>query len=178
MARVALLNDEQLPADAGELIERMRAGRRGNLLNIYRMLLNAPPLAEAWFSQMNAVRWGTELPGRLRELIIIRIGYLLDAAYMLRQHVPKLAIADGVSEEECSDLREWKKSSSFSESERAVLAYVDSVTQAAAAEDEVFNSAATYFTERQMVEITVLIGAYNMHGRVMGALKVDLEENP
>lgn len=178
MARVPLLTDQQLPDDATELIEKMRAGRRGNLLNIYRMLLNAPPLAEAWFGQMNAVRWGTELPGRLRELVIIRIGYLLDAAYMLRQHVPKLALADGVSEAECEALKDWRTGDSFSDAERAVLAYVDAVTKDAGAEDAIYYAAAAHFTDRQMVEITVLIGAYNMHGRVMGALRVDLETNP
>lgn len=177
MARVTLLKDADLP-EGDALIEKMRAGRRGNLLNIYRMLLNSPPLAESWFGHMNAVRWGTELPGRLRELVIIRVGYLLNAAYMLRQHVPKLAAADGVSEEECEALKDWRSADCFSETECAVLAYVDAVTKDAKVDDATYEAVAAHFPDRQMVEITVLIGSYNMHGRVMAALEVDLETDP
>ena len=178
MARVTLLADEQLPADVVDLVEKMRTGRRDKLLNIYRMLLNAPLLAGAWFNQMNAVRWETELSGRLRELVIIRIGYLLGADYMLRQHVPKLAEADGVSGVECEALKDSINLESFSEQEKAVLKYVDQVTKGVNVDDDIYEAAAKNFTDRQIVELTVLIGAYNMHGRVMGALRVDLEENP
>jgi len=45
-------------------------------------------------------------------------------------------------------------------------------------DDDIYEAAAKNFSDRQIVELTVLIGAYNMHGRVMGALRVDLEENP
>ena len=178
MARVTLLADEQLPADAVDLVEKMKTGRRGKLLNIYRMLLNAPPLAVAWFNQMNTVRWETDLSGRLRELVIIRIGYLLGADYMLRQHVPKLAEADGVSRVECEALKNSINLEIFSEQEKSVLKYVDQVTKGVNVDDNIYGAAAKNLTDRQMVELTVLIGAYNMHGRVMGALRVDLEENP
>src|SRR5262249_55493743 len=73
------------------MIARFRAGRRGKLINIYRMLLNAPPLAESWFNHSNTVRWKTTLSGRLREIVIIRMGHLTNTQYVLRQDV---AIAD------------------------------------------------------------------------------------
>jgi hypothetical protein len=67
MARVPLIREQERP-ELADMIERFRAGRRGKLINIYRMLLNAPPLAESWFSHSNTVRWKTTLPGRLREI--------------------------------------------------------------------------------------------------------------
>jgi hypothetical protein len=75
MARVPLIQEQEHP-ELAETIERFRAGRRGRLINIYRMLLNAPPLAESWFNHSNAVRWKTTLDGRLREIVIIRMGHL------------------------------------------------------------------------------------------------------
>jgi len=96
MARVPLIQEQEHPEFAG-LIEKFRAGRRGRLINIYRMLLNAPPLAESWFNHSNTVRWKTTLSGRLREIVIIRMGHLAKSEYVLRQHVPSLALADGVS---------------------------------------------------------------------------------
>src|SRR6266705_2811073 len=124
MARVPLIQEQDHPEFA-EMIEKFRAGRRGKLINIYRMLLNAPPLAESWFNHSNTVRWKTTLPGRLREIVIIRMGHLANSQYVLRQHVPSLALADGLSLEECDALADWRSSKFFSASERAVLAYAD-----------------------------------------------------
>jgi alkylhydroperoxidase family enzyme len=95
MARVPLIQEQERP-ELADMIERFRAGRRGKLINIYRMLLNAPPLAESWFNHSNTVRWKTTLPGRLREIVIIRVGHLTKAQYVLRQHVPSLAVADAM----------------------------------------------------------------------------------
>jgi hypothetical protein len=36
----------------------------------YKALLHNPTLAETWFQHLNAVRWGTGLSGRLREILI------------------------------------------------------------------------------------------------------------
>src|ERR1700736_5540793 len=100
MARVPLIEEQDHP-ELAEAIAKYRAGRRGKLINIYRMLLNAPALAESWFNHSNAVRWKTGLGGRLRELVIIRLAHLTGAQYVLRQHVPALALADGLTLAEC-----------------------------------------------------------------------------
>ena len=47
MARVSYIegtDDSQL----GELVEKFRSGRRGSLINVYKLLLHSPPLAESW----------------------------------------------------------------------------------------------------------------------------------
>jgi alkylhydroperoxidase family enzyme len=58
----------------------------------------------------------------------------------------------------------------------AIIDYVDQLTLKAQVDDEVFAAVKAHFTDRQMVELSVLIGAYNMHTRVMSALKIDHEE--
>src|SRR5215467_1562922 len=137
MARVPLIQEQDHPEFA-DMIEKFRAGRRGKLINIYRMLLNAPPLAESWFNHSNTVRWKTTLPGRLREIVIIRMGHLANSQYVLRQHVPSLALADGLSLEECDALADWRASKCFSASDRAVLAYADTMTRDIAVPGAVF----------------------------------------
>src|SRR5436853_3918452 len=122
MARVPLIQEQNHPEFA-DAIEKYRAGRRGKLINIYRMLLNAPALAESWFNHSNAVRWNTTLDGRLREILIIRIGHVTQCEYVLRQHVPKLALADGLTVEECHALGDWQGSKFFTARERAALTY-------------------------------------------------------
>src|SRR5207247_2092978 len=94
MARVALVEEKDHP-ELAELIGRLRSGRGGQLLNVYRLLLNSPVLAGTWFEHVSAVRWRTELDGLTRELVIIRIGHLTRVKYVLAQHVPNYALQEG-----------------------------------------------------------------------------------
>jgi len=176
MARVSLIQEQEHPEFA-ELVDTFRAGRRGRMLNISRMLLNSPPLAESWFNHSNAVRWRTTLEGRLREIVIIRMGHLTRCDYVLRQHVPSLALADGLTMEECAALADWQGTKFFDPRERAVLTYADTMTRDVAVPDEVFAAVKRHFNDRQLVELTVLIGTYNMNARVLRALELDLEPN-
>jgi alkylhydroperoxidase family enzyme len=175
MARVPLLDVEDSPA-LQDLADRIRAARRGRVINVYRLLLHSPPLAETWFEHNNAVRWDTGLDGRLRELVIIRIGHLARARYVVGQHVPKLALAEGLSLSECEALKSWQDSDLFSPRERAVLAYTDAMTRDIEVPDAVFEPLREFFDDRQLVELTVLIGTYAMHVRVFEALKLDPEQ--
>src|SRR4249920_2632400 len=138
MARVPLIQEQDHP-ELAEVIEKYRSGRRGKLINMYRMLLNAPALAESWFNHSNAVRWKTALDGRLREIVIIRLGHLTHAAYVLRQHVPALALA------ECDALADWQGTAFFSARERAALAYADVMTQKIVVPDEIFAEVKRHF---------------------------------
>jgi alkylhydroperoxidase family enzyme len=174
MARVPLIQEQDHP-ELAEAMQKYAAGRRGKLINIYRMLLNAPALAESWFNHSNTIRWKTTLDGRLREIVIIRMGHLAGSQYVLRQHVPSLALADGLTLEECDALADWRATKLFSEKERAVLAYTDTMTRDIKVPDAVFAEVKKHFDNRQIVELTVLIGTYNMNARVLTALDLDLE---
>jgi 4-carboxymuconolactone decarboxylase len=177
MARVSLLDDQTNP-ELAELCAKLRSGRRGMLINVYKLLLHSPPLTESWFNHSNAVRWKTELDGRLRELVIVRVASLLGADYIIGQHVPDLIAPEGITEADIAALPHWRMATNFSEPERAALAYADTMTRDADVPDQVFAAVARHFTERQIVELTVLIGSYNMNARVLNALHIDPQEKP
>ncbi len=172
MARVSLIEEDNHP-ELADLIASIRGARRGRLINIYKLLLHSPALAESWLAHNNAVRWKTELDGRLRELVIIRIGSITGVDYIVRQHVPHLAIAEGLTLEDCEALKDWQSSHRFDERDRAALAYADAMTREIQVPDSVFVPLKGFFNQRQIVELTVLIGTYNMHVRVLQALKID-----
>ena len=175
MARVSLINEQDHP-ELEPLIGRIKGRRRGLLLNLYRMLLHSPPVAERWFEQNNAIRWETQIDGKLRELAIIRVGAINRAAYVFKAHVPTMALDEGVTLAQCDALAaDWTASPLFDARERAVLAYVDAMTRDIQVPDAVFEPLRQYFSERQIVELTVLVGTYNMHSRVLEALKVERE---
>ena len=174
MARISLIEEAEHP-ELAELIARIKAGRRGGLLNVYKLLLHSPALAQTWFDHNSAVRWQTKLSGRLREIIIIRVAHLNGVDYVLAQHVPGLAVAEGLTLAECGALANWRASDLFDLRERAALAYAEAMTLSTIVSDEVFADVRRHFDEREIVELSVLIGTYIMHNRVMKALAIDLE---
>jgi 4-carboxymuconolactone decarboxylase len=174
MARISLIEEHEHP-ELAPLIGKIRSGRRGSLINVYKLLLHAPAIAEIWLALINVFRTASALDARLREIAIIRVGHLNRVAYVVKQHVPALAIPAGVTIEECAALGEPQCGTAFGARERAALAYVDAMTKDVQVPDAVFAALRTHFDERQIVELTVLIGTYNMHTRVVEALGIDQE---
>ena len=177
MARVTLI-DEAAHPELADLIAKLRGGRRGRLLSFYRMLLHSPAVAESWFEHVGATRWKTELDGATRELVIIRIGLLNRVEYVVKAHVPGYALEEGLTLAQCDALAAWEASPLFTGLQRAALAYTDAMTLAVQVPPPVFDELRRWFSERQIVELTVLIGTYNMHTRVLQALEVDAEPAP
>jgi alkylhydroperoxidase family enzyme len=172
MARVSLIEPEQHP-ELEPVVAKIRSGRRGTVINVYKLLLHSPGIAETWLDLINTVRWKVDLEGRLREIVIIRVGYLNRCSYVVKQHVPLLSAPEGLTQAECDALADWRAGALFSARERAALALTDASTREVDVPDAVFDELRHHFSERQIVELTVLVGTYNMHTRVCQALRID-----
>jgi len=174
MARVSLVEEKEHP-ELSELIAKIKGARGGRLINIYRLMLHSPALASAWFDLNQAVRYGTEIDGQCRELAVIRVAILNNVEYVIRAHGPAYALKEGLTPEQVAALSDWQPSDLFDDKQRALLAYTDAVTRDIDVPDAVFADVRKHFSERQTVELTLLIGAYNMLTRFLKALKVDPE---
>src|SRR5262249_34317079 len=163
---ISLIEEKDHPEIAA-LIDKIKAGRRGGLLNVYKLLLHAPPLAQTWLDHVGAGRWETALSGRLPGLLAVRIARGDDGPHL---RGPALAVAEGVTLAECDALADWRKASAFSAAERAALAYADAMVTQTSVPDDVFAELKRHYDERAIVEISVLVGTYLMHNRVMKAL--------
>jgi len=174
MARVPLLEETEHP-ELAESIAKIKGARGGRLINIYRLMLHSPALANAWFELNQAVRYGTEIDGQSRELAVIRVAILNDVEYVQRAHGPAYALKEGLTPEQVAAVENWQPSKLFSASQRALLDYTDAMTRDIDVPDALFAEVRKYFSERQTVELTMLISAYNMLTRFLKALKVDPE---
>ncbi|HMH20080.1 MAG TPA: carboxymuconolactone decarboxylase family protein, partial [Burkholderiales bacterium] len=96
MARISLVEEGDHPELAG-VIRTIKTERGGKLLNLYRALLNSPPVAEGWLKLFTAIRQKAKLAGRYRELAILRVALLNGADYEYRAHVP-FALQDGLTQ--------------------------------------------------------------------------------
>jgi alkylhydroperoxidase family enzyme len=170
MARIDYA-DENRDAEVIALAKRVRA-ERGTMHNLYRMLLQSPPVAEGWLTFLTAIRQKCELPARYRELAILRIALLNRAHYEYEGHVPH-ALKGGVTQAQIDALENWQSSQSFDAVERIVLAYTESMTRQIQVPDDTFAAVKAHFSERQLVELTATIGAYNCVSRFLEAMRID-----
>jgi 4-carboxymuconolactone decarboxylase len=174
MARVPLIEEAEHP-ELTESIVKIKGARGGRLINIYRLMLHSPALANAWFDLNQAVRYGTEIDGQSRELAVIRVAILNDVEYVQRAHGPAYALKEGLTPEQVDAIADWQPAPLFSTAQRALLGYTDAMTRQIDVPNGVFNELKKHFSERQIVELTMLIGAYNMLTRFLKALKIDPE---
>jgi len=173
MARIDYFDESSNPESA-PLANRIRAERGGKVLNLYKMLLNSPPVAEGWLTFLTAIRQKCNLPGRYRELAILRVAVLNDAPYEFAQHIP-FAKKEGTTDAQIEALRALKITAGFDPVELAVLAYTDSMTREIHVPDAVFDALRPHFTPRELVELTATVGAYNLVSRFLEALQIDHE---
>src|SRR4029078_9923536 len=127
MARISYIEEKDHPELAGDIAKIK--GARGGLINIYKLLLHSPTVTMTWFEHIGAIRWKTKLTPRLREIAIVRVAQSAKYAYALQQHVPTIAVPDGVSLAECEALKDWRASRKFRGGEREALAYVDALNR-------------------------------------------------
>ena len=166
------------PTDGPEIQDLVGdiVAQRGEVLHLYQMLLHSPPITEGWLRMMTAVRHETSLPGSLRELVIIRIGYLNDAPYEAEQHRP-IALREGCSEAQVDALRDWRSHLDlFDERQQAALALTDKMTRDVHADDATWQLVRNHWNERELVELVVTIASYNMVSRVIGTLQIHSED--
>lgn len=174
MARVKLIGENDHP-ELADLVAKIKGARGGRLINVYRLMLHSPQLAEAWFNFNQAVRYGTEIDGQSREIAVIRVAVLNNVEYVQRAHGPSYAIKEGLTPEQVAAIADWQPSKLFNDQQRALLAYTDAMTRNINVNDETFAEIRRHFSERQTVELTMLIGTYNMFTRVLQALRIDPE---
>ncbi|HEX8165593.1 MAG TPA: carboxymuconolactone decarboxylase family protein [Beijerinckiaceae bacterium] len=174
MARIPYADPDR--PEVRDLAARI-AAERGGVLHLYRMLLHSPAVAEGWLAYLTAIRQRCALPGRLRELVIMRVAALNGAPYEADQHAP-IALREGVTQAQLDVLGDWAGSDLFDAQERAVLAYTDAMTRAVQVPEEVFAAVRGAFDDRLLVELTATVAAYNMVSRFLEALQVHSHDDP
>jgi AhpD family alkylhydroperoxidase len=158
----------------GAVAEKIRQRRGGRLTPLDEMLLHSPPFADGWNSLLGAIRGESTLPPDLRELAVLRVAELNGAEYEWTAHEP-VARRAGMTGAQLAAVRVGGDVGVLDERQRAVIAYTDAMTRDIAVPDALFELVRAHFDERQVVELTVTVGAYNLVSRFLVALQVGAE---
>lgn len=160
------------------ILERVQArrGERG-LLPLDLALLHSFPVADGWNSFLGAVRTRTSLPADLREIAICRVAAINGAWFEWTHHAPLLT-ETGFRDEALEMLKREDNASDeevgrlMNKKQVAVLRYTEEMTKNVKVSDETFSVLKELFSDREIVEITATVGAYNCVSRFLVALDV------
>lgn len=165
--------------DEAKILASVQARRAPKpLLPLDLALLHSFPVAEGWNSFIGAIRTRTSLSTVVRELAICRVAVVNGALFEWEQHAPLLQ-EGGLSEEALqvvgdakTDFSDEVAEKTLTREQRAVLKYTDAMTKTVTVPDEVFQELKGCFNEKEVVEITATVAAYNCVSRFLVALDV------
>jgi alkylhydroperoxidase family enzyme len=165
--------------DAAKIVAEIKLRRGGDLLNLDRMLMHQPDLAQGWSGLLGRIRKGYRISARDRELAICAVASLNGADYEFHHHAILLT-AEGVSEAQIAALHDVETALAdeklFSPAERAVLTLTRDSTRHIKIGEETLAAVKAWFPDPdEVLELMMIIAAYNMVSRVLVGLGVEVE---
>ncbi|CAK4032499.1 related to 4-carboxymuconolactone decarboxylase family [Lecanosticta acicola] len=173
--RLPYIDDDPKMSTAEDqaVVERVKERRGGKLIALDKTLLHAPPVADGWNGFLKAIRTQTTLPDSIRELAICRVAALNHAWYEWDQHKPILEKSSALKQDVVEKIKDrgWD-GSGLDEKHLAVFEYTNAMTLGCIVKEAIFKGLKALFSDREVVEITATVAAYNTVSRFLVALDV------
>ena len=144
-------------------------------LNVFTTLARHPSLFQSWIGLGSALLMGGLLPGRDRELAILRTAHHRSCEYEWAHH-RGLALDAGLTGDEIDAIRRGLDDHPWGDDDRAVLAAADELHERATVTDATWAELSARFGERELIELVMLIGHYHMVALALNALRVQDED--
>lgn len=145
-------------------------------LSIFRILLRHPPVAKRINDLLLTLLLGSRLDRRLRELIIMRIGWATNSVYEWTQHW-RVARQLDVSEADLLAVRDWRNHDHWSDADRAILTATDETLESGAISPATWDECANALPSvEERLELVAAIGTWRMISAVLKSLDVPLED--
>jgi len=170
MVRVPFLDPSDLEPQHVALLDRP--------INLLRVLAHEPDGAMRFLDFGNWIRWESPLDPRLRELVILLVGYIENDEYEWSHHVV-LARQFGVSDADIRALKSFADGSphGFTDSERAALEATRQLTTGRTLRDQTWADLVELLGQREAVNVVMISAFYAMVVRVLGGLEIDVEDS-
>jgi len=146
-------------------------------LSVFRVLLKNPGVARALSGTLSALLMsGNVLDARLRELVIMRIGWKTGSMYEWTQHW-RVARQLGIPEADLVAVRDWRNATTLSAADRAVLRATDETLANGKISDSTWEECARHIaSDAERIELVVAIGHWNLFSQLLKSLEIPLED--
>jgi len=148
----------------------------GRPINLGQALVNSSDGYENHHMLGRWIREDSTIDPRLRELLILQVGYTSRSPYEFSHHA-KISQGYGVTPDDILGLIAFAhdEPNSLSEDDLDMLRAARDLTAKGEIPDDLWARLAKRFDDRQLVEIVLIIGYYNHVVRLLSALKIDVE---
>jgi alkylhydroperoxidase family enzyme len=145
-------------------------------LNVFRVLLHQPKLAKAISEMLVTLLFRGKLAHRLRELVILRIGWVTASEYEWTQHW-RVALELGVPEADALAVRDWRSNDSLGPADRAVLAATDETLETGAISAETWAECERHVGgPQELLDLVASIGNWRLFSQLLQSLEIPLED--
>lgn len=169
--RISPLAEAELSPEQRAILEG--AGFAGRL-NILKTLARYPEMLRAFLAWGNHVMGASPLDPILRELAILRTGYLCRSGYEWLQH-RQIAARLGMAEETIARIKAGPAAPGWSAQERAILAATDELVGDHMLGDQSWEALA-FLGDEGRTELVFAVGQYVMVSMVLNSLGIQPEE--
>jgi 4-carboxymuconolactone decarboxylase len=170
--RIAFRDLAELQGEDADTAAKQRVGGRD--LNLFRVMMQHPELARRWVVFAGHVLRKQTLPGRERELLILRIGWLNQAEYEWAHHA-EIAKRSGISAAEIERVK-LGPSADWGREDTVLLQAVDDLYERSVVSDATWNALSTRFSIAQMMDLVFTVGQYNLVSWALNSFGVPLED--
>ncbi len=145
--------------------------------NVFRLLLRRPALAKAVNDLLYSLLFDAALDDRIRELVIMRIGWVTGSDYEWTQHWSVAQQAFGCSPEDLNAVRDWRASSRFDAADRAALTATDETLETGTLSRETFLLCEQHLGGADpCLDLVASIGAWRLISQLARSCQIPLED--
>ena len=170
--RITPLEESDWSDEARAELGRMADG--GRSYNIFRTLARYPKLLKRWMPFANHVLFKSALAPRERELLILRTGWNCQAEYEWAQHVI-IGKASGLTEDEIARVPAGPDATGWAPFDAHLLRAADELHTEWRVADATWAALAERYDEKQLIEVPMLVGHYQLVAMTLNTLGVELD---
>ena len=145
-------------------------------LNALGLLARHPELSTAYNHFNGHVLFASTITPRHRELLVLRVAVLRDAAYEWAQHAVLAADAD-ITDAELEDVRYGPGAAGWSPLEAALLRAADELVGDARLSEPTWATLAAEFDVQQLMDVVFTVGAYDLLAMAFRTFDVELDDD-
>jgi alkylhydroperoxidase family enzyme len=145
-------------------------------LNLMGTLAIHPDVTTAYNHLISHALYFTTITPRQRELLILRVAHLRDAAYEWAQHVYQASVV-GISPEEVARIRTGAAADGWLSIERALLEAADELVAGAGIGDATYAELSKELDTQQVMDVVFTVGVYDVLAMVLRTFEVELDDD-
>lgn len=175
MSRLSELSPETMTAEQKAVYDQIMSGPRGGVRGPFNALLRNPLMAQNVQKLGEAIRYGSNLGGNLREIAILVTGRFWTSQYEFYAHA-KVARDEGVDEKIIEAIAQRRRPNFVDSEEAAVYEFCTELHEKQNVSDNTYEWALEQFGEAGVVELCTICGYYTIVSMILNTFGVELPE--